>query len=185
MALSDKNKQLLLVIGILGGAVLVILVYFGMMNIRPKTKELLAETEKFQTELKKNKEDLERFKRVIADVESRNKVIAAFQRVESRLPTRQDPIEVFQILRQYFDGTDVQFTYLEPGRQTNRGRYFEYPFVVRGRARYHEFGQLVNLIECNPNRLMHVNSFKLTNDARRPSIHPMEVGISTFTIRTR
>ena len=185
MNLSPKNKQTLIVAGVLGGAIFLIVLYFGFMMILPQAKEMAAETEKVKTAREKNEQDLKKFKELIGNTALRTEVTETFSRVSSRLPREQDPIEVFGLLRGYFEGTDVQFTYLEPGKQTSRGRYFEYPFVIRGRARYHEFGQLVNLIECNPNRLMYVNSFRLTNDARRPSIHPMEVGVSTFTFRAR
>lgn len=185
MNISQKNKQTLLVGGVLGGAILLIVLYFGFMIVLPEASANVVEAEKVRSTREKNEADLKKFKAMINDVEMRNQVNDAFARVSSRLPSQQDPIEVFALLRSYFEGTDVQFTYLEPGRQTSRGRYFEYPFIIRGRARYHEFGQLVNLIECNPSRLMYVNSFRLTNDARRPSIHPMEVGVSTFTFRVR
>ncbi|MBI1293240.1 type 4a pilus biogenesis protein PilO [bacterium] len=185
MVLSPKNKQTLLVGGVLGGAILLIVLYFGFMMVLPEANAQMAEAEKVKTARIKNEADLKKFRELINNVELRTQVNETFTRVSSRLPSEQDPIEVFGLLRSYFEGTDVQFTYLEPGRQTSRGRYFEYPFVIRGRARYHEFGQLVNLIECNPNRLMYVNSFRLTNDDRRPSIHPMEVGVSTFTFRSR
>lgn len=185
MALNEKNKQTLLAGGILGVAILVIIIYFGLTMVRPQVDKQKADIAKLETDIKKNRAELNRLKNFINDEGSRGEVIATFERISSRLPPQQDPFEVFELLRDYFEGTDVVFTYLEPGRQTSRGRYFEYPFIIRGSARYHEFGQLVNLIECNPSRLMHVNSFRLTNNDRRPSIHPMELGISTFTFQQK
>lgn len=181
MAMTEKNKQALLVGGILGGAIFIILVYFGMTTTLPKIKTMQEETEKAKTSAAAAQKKVADYKALLADKARYEQVQEAFMRVSSRLPSLQDPVDVFELLKGFFEGTDVQFSYLEPGRQTKRGKYMEYPFVIRGTARYHEFGQLVNLIECNPDRLMHVSTFKLANNDRRPSIHPMQVGIATFT----
>jgi Tfp pilus assembly protein PilO len=181
MALTEQNKQALLVGGILGGAIFIIIVYFMVMTILPKVGNMKADAAKLTTQKIANQKTLKGYKEYLSDKEKSQKIEDAFQIVQQRLPSNQDPIEVFDLLRGYFEGTDVQFTYIEPGTEQNRGRFREYPFVIKGSARYHEFGQLINLIECNPDRLMRVTSFRLVNNSKRPSIHPMEVGISTFT----
>jgi Tfp pilus assembly protein PilO len=180
MAMSPKTKQPLLLISIFGGTVLLIILYYHFALSAPKIKGMNTEREKVETKTKNDKAELDRFRAFIKDEVARAEVYAAFERISTRLPSNQDPVEVFELLREYFEETDVEFTYLEPGKATNRVKYMEFPFKIRGSARYHEFGQFVNLIECNPRRLMHVNSFNLTNNDTRPSIHPMEVGISTF-----
>lgn len=181
MALSDNNKQALLVGGILGGAVFIILAYFAFQSILPEVKKYQADREKLATKLAADKKRLDGYKKELGDVEGRRKIEEAFRDVASRLPVSQDPFEVFDLLRTYFEGSDIQFTYLEPGIEKNRGKFKEYPFAVKGTARYHEFGQLINLIECNPDRLMRVTDMKMINNNKRPSIHPMEVVIATFT----
>lgn len=181
MAMTEKNKQAALVAGILGGAVFLVVCYFHFFTVVPEAGQNAAKVAKLQKEIADNRKQLKDFEMYLADKELRREVEETFSRVNSRLPSNQDPIEVFDILRGYFEGTDVAFSYLEPGVPVPRGRVSERPFTIRGLARYHEFGQLVNLIECNPERLMRVVSFKLTNNPKRPSIHPMEVGIATFT----
>lgn len=181
MTLTEKNKQALLVGGILGGAILVILIYFWMVQINPKITNYNKQSDALVSKNKANQEKLSKYKALLADKSKKQKLEADFALIASRLPNNQDPIQIFDILRGYFEGTDVQFTYLEPKAQVNRGRFMEYPFIIRGTARYHEFGQLLNLIECNPERLMRVTAFKFSNNDKRPSLHPMEVGISSFT----
>lgn len=181
MALSEKNKQGLLVGGIFGGALLIIIVYFGFMMIRPKVAGWDKQSEELTSKADTTEKKIKEYRDLLADTRTRIQIEDQFTRIARRLPSNQDPIEIFEILRSYFEGSAVVFNYLEPGVAKNRGAFTEYPFTIRGSARYHEFGQLVNLIECNPERLMHVTNLRLTNNERRPSIHPMEVGIATFT----
>jgi len=181
MAMTEKNKQTMLVAGILGGAVLIAVLYFAWLRILPGISDARKKTEELEAKHKKNVEEMKKFKAQLDDTANQARVQETFARISSRLPPQQDPIDVFEVLRGYFEGTDVMFTSLEPGTQARRGKIMEYPFTIRGSARYHDFGQLINLIECNPERLMHVTSFTLKNSDKRPSHHPMTVTISTFT----
>lgn len=179
--LTEKNKQALIVGCILGSAILIIIIYFGFMFIKPEVDRLAQETEKLEAEYSANKKTLDDYKKYLADTKLKGQVEDAFSRVSSRLPALQDPIEVFDLLRDYIEGSDVTFTLLEPKPAKTRERFTEYPFALKGTARYHEFGQLVNLIECNPDRLMRVTDFLLTNNDKRPSVHPMEINLTTYT----
>lgn len=181
MNISEKNKQVLLAGSIIGAALLLIMGYFHFMFIGPEVSKIDEEIQKLQAENRRNNEQLRTFRSFLEDEERRRLVEDQFERVAARLPSGQDPVIVFEILRGYFEGTDVQFTNLETLSSANRGRFTEYPFRIRGSARYHEFGQLVNLIECDPKRLMRINELRLTNNPNRPSIHPMELSLSTFT----
>jgi Tfp pilus assembly protein PilO len=181
MYISPKNKQALIVGGILGTALLVIIVYMGFMFVRDDIAQKKTQTETKRTELRAAKQKLAQYQAYLQDENTRRQVQEAFFQVASRLPDSQDPIEIYELFRDYLEGTDVALSFLEPGSSTRRERFTEYPYTIRGSARYHEFGQFVNLIECNPQRLMRVTNFKLTNNEKRPSIHPMEVGITTFT----
>lgn len=178
---NEKQKQSLLVGGILGGAILVIVIYFAVIKIMPQIAAFDKQAADLNDKANKDEKKLKEYQAALKDENIRKGLEEQFSRIVSRLPSNQDPLQVFELLRSYFEGTDVQFSYLDPRPQTGRGRFLEYPFIIRGSARYHEFGQLVNLIECNPDRLMRVTSMKLTNNDRRPSVKNMEVGISTFT----
>ena len=179
--LTEKNKQALIVGCILGSAILIIVVYFGFMFVEPNVKVLNDQSDKLDTEYTANQKTLTEYKQYLADTKLRDQVEDAFSRVSSRLPAMQDPVEVFDLLRDYIEGSDVTFTVLEPKPALNRERFTEYPFTLKGTARYHEFGQLVNLIECNPDRLMRVTDFSLANNDKRPSIHPMQINLTTYT----
>ncbi len=180
-ALTEQNKQALLLGGILGGAVFIIILYLAWWQVLPSTRKYSSDASRMETQIAEDEKKIARFTAFLKNDEGRRQLQEAFEVVQSRLPTNQDPIEIYDLLRGYFEGTEVQFSFLEPKPEANRGRFREYPFTFKGTARYHEFGQLINLIECNPDRLMRVTDFKLINNAKRPSIHPMEVNFSTFT----
>ncbi len=181
MQFTEQNKQALIAGLILGVAILVVLILVGFMFVLDEARSAQNETERLQTQIRQDRQNLSRIESFLEDDQTYRQVEEAFARVSARLPSDQDPFETFETLRGYFEGTAVTFTRIEPRSSENRGRYTEYPFTIRGSARYHEFGQLVNLIECDPNRLMHVTNFRLQNSERRPSLHPMEVGIVTFS----
>jgi Tfp pilus assembly protein PilO len=180
-ALSEKQKQALLVGGIAGLAILLIAGYFYLMFVRPEVQEWNAERVKLEKEVRDNTRTIKNYNELLADKSRVQALESQFSEIAKRLPAEQDPIEVFDLLRGYFEGTDVGFTFLDPGLAVNHNKFTEFPFTIRGTARYHEFGQLVNLVECNPDRLMRVSNFRMTNNNVRPSIHPMEIGITTFT----
>lgn len=181
MVLTEKNKQALIVGGILGGMILIIVLYFAFLYVMPGVSKANSEVAKLEQQIARQEKQIDDFETKLADQEAQRAIKEQFARIEQRLPSDQDPIEIFDLLNSYFEGSEVGFTYLEPGALTKRGVFTEFPFTIRGSARYHEFGQLVNLVECNPDRLMHVTSFELSNNPNRPSIHPMEIGIATFT----
>lgn len=183
--MNDKNKQILMVGGILGAAIFVVVAYFAFMNVLPEARKKQSKATELRADVEKKKKELAAVEARLSDPTQMRQMEERFLRISARLPPSQDPIDVFELFRGYFAGTDVSFTRLFPGTPTTAARYREYPFSVSGTARYHDFGQLVNLVESNPDRLMHVTGFKLTNNNRRPSIHPMEIGISTFTLVER
>lgn len=181
MQMTEKNKQALIAGSILGIAVLAVLLVFGFTYVFAEVASARQDVDRLRTQIRNDEQTLARIESFLEDDESFRQIEEAFARVSSRLPQDQDPFETFETLRGYFEGTAVSFTRIEPRSSVSRGRFSEHPFTIRGSARYHEFGQLVNLIEADPNRLMHVTNFRLSNSERRPSLHPMEVGIVTFS----
>ncbi len=171
-----------MVIGILGGMFVIIIVYIYLMFAKPSIDTNRDETEKLTTQIDANKAKIAEFEAFLADETRKQEVEALFAALTRRLPSDPDPFRVFDLLRDAFDGTGVNFTRLEPTESKSYGPLSYHPFKISGSARYHEFGQLVNFVECNPERLMRVATLTLRNSNSRPSIHPMEIGIGTFTL---
>jgi Tfp pilus assembly protein PilO len=69
---------------------------------------------------------------------------------------------------------------VKPVSPQNRVQYTEIPYTIEAHGRYHEIGQFLTLIEQNPQRFMRLRNFTAENNLERPSIHPVQMEISTF-----
>ena len=102
------------------------------------------------------------------------------QKVIQRLPSRPDApgflVALVSILRQ----TGIIQRSVTPEETVNRTQYTEIPYEIDAFGRYHELGQFLTLVEQNPARFMRVKAMRVSNNLARPSIHPIELQISTF-----
>ena len=119
------------------------------------------------------------------NLEQLKKKAEYLKRIERKLPDRPDAPGFFQALTRILEVTRVTYSELTPLQQVVRTVYTEIPYRVKCRARYHDFGQFLNLIEENPDRFMRVKTFTIDNDDLRPSLHPIEVEIGTFMFNSK
>lgn len=181
--MSEKNRQLALVFGILGVLGIGFMIYFHFQFLMPDIRRWNAETEKFRGETTKANQEITKFKALIADTSERERMRGIVEAAKLRLPSDPEELGFFELLRDSLRRTGVTTSLVSPQRLVSRELYEEIPYLVRGAARYHELGQFLNVIECNPKRLMRVQRFRVTNNDKRPSIHPVEVGIATFRFK--
>lgn len=178
--MTEKNKQAL-TIGVIVGILLAGLVaYYYFMMVRPEVIASQKRQDGLKVEIKKNQDRLAELNAYLADKNERERLVAELEAAKRRLPSDPEAIEFLDILRTSLTRTGVTFTYVGQKPMVSRGLYREIPYDVRASARYHEFGQFLNLIECHPDRFMRINAFTVTKNDKRPSIHPISVGISTF-----
>jgi Tfp pilus assembly protein PilO len=102
------------------------------------------------------------------------------EEVASKLPSTVAPQEFYRAFEQILATTRVDYSELSQQALLERTVYTEIPYKIVGRGRYHDFGQFLNLVEENPNRLMRVKTFVIENDDNRPSVHPLQVELATF-----
>ncbi|MBX3730155.1 MAG: type 4a pilus biogenesis protein PilO [Candidatus Sumerlaeia bacterium] len=180
MHFTEKQKQVLTVGLLLCGVLLIFTLYFQFMFF----KEAVEEARKAQTaasaEITKLNGDIKRMQDFIRNDEELKRLQARVEVAKRRLPSDPQAIQFLEVLRDSLQKTNVSFTRIEKLATVNRRLYEEIPYRVRGAARYHEFGQFINLIECHPERFMRVSEFTLDNNDARPTIHPMNIRISTF-----
>ncbi len=93
-----------------------------------------------------------------------------------RCVDRSDATTVSKTLR----SSGIVTSKVAPEKLSIYSGYTEIPYTVKAQGRYHEFGQLLNLLEENPDRFMRVKSLTISNNPRQPSHHPIDVGIATF-----
>lgn len=180
--LTEKNKQALIVGVVLGALLLFLIGYFYFISVKPALAAGVKARAKLTTDVEALEKQMKAMQELINDKEKLADMERVVATARKRLPNDEQAIEFLGILRDSLAKTGVSQNMISKEKTLKRSVYSEIPYKIKGSARYHEFGQFVNLIECNPERFMRVTDFKLSNNNKRPSIHPMDVGISTFML---
>jgi len=166
--LTEKNKQALIVGVVLGALLLFLLGYFYFISVKPA----LAAGQKSRVKLTADVEALEKQMKAMQELINNKEKLADMERVvataRKRLPNDEQAIEFLGILRDSLAKTGVSQNMISKEKTLKRAVYSEIPYKIKGSARYHEFGQFVNLIECNPERFMRVTN-AWTNSRKRRS----------------
>lgn len=102
------------------------------------------------------------------------------EEVAAKLPSTVAPQEFYRALEEILKVTRMSYSELSQLSLLERAVYTEIPYQIVGTGRYHDFGQFLNLIEENPNRLMRIKTFVIENDDTRPSVHPLKIQLATF-----
>jgi Tfp pilus assembly protein PilO len=180
MPLSEQDKKSLIV-GIFIAVVLAAAIgYYYLMIIKPQIMKNEKEAEELGREIAKLKgeygemQDLMKQKDVI---EQQMKIV---EEAAKRLPRSPDAPGFLEELINVLRITGVTNNRVIQRAAVARHLYAEIPYEIVCSSRYHELGHFLNLIEENPRRFMRVDSFRITNDNNRPSVHPITVEISTF-----
>ncbi len=184
MAMSDKNRQLVTVIVLLGVLLTAGSVYFYFMMAKPAIESAEKSTEATKKKIADMEAEKAKIKAFLADRSKIEELAKTVDRAKQRLPNNTQEAEeqgFYKIVEDSLRRTGASMSRLAPKEPINRNLYFEIPYEIKGAARYHEFGQLLNVIECNPARLMRVSTFAIKNDAKRPSIHPIDLTVKTYT----
>jgi Tfp pilus assembly protein PilO len=180
MNFTEQQKSQMLIIGFLGLALIAVLAWYHLMFARPKIEELNQQTSTLERQVAQKEAELKEIQTLLAQrerLEERRRMIA---RVMRRLPSTPDApgflISLVEVLRQ----TGIIQRLVKPEATRNRVDYTEIPYSVSAFGRYHELGQFLTLVEQNPDRFMRVRQMTVTNTIARPSIHPIEIEITTF-----
>ncbi len=120
-----------------------------------------------------------------ANVEKLKEKQRLLAEVAAKLPSTVAPQEFYRALEEILKITRMSYTELSQLPLLERAIYTEIPYQIVGSGRYHDFGQFLNLVEENPNRLMRVKTFVIENDDARPSVHPVKVQLATFKFNTK
>lgn len=102
------------------------------------------------------------------------------EEVAAKLPSTVAPQEFYRAFEEILKVTRISYSELTQLPLLERQVYTEIPYQIVGRGRYHDFGQFLNLVEENPNRLMRIKTFVIENDDAHPSVHPIKVQLATF-----
>ncbi len=181
--MNEKQKQALTV-GLIFAVLLGFIIgYWYMMSVRETIERSIKKQEELAAEIKSNEARLKEIRDFMENKDELEEMLARVEKAKRRLPDDPEAIEFLAILTDSLNKTGVSVSEVSPRDPINRTMYVEIPYFIKGSARYHEFGQLLNLIECHPDRFMRVSTFKMFKNDQRPSIHPVEAQIATFMFK--
>jgi Tfp pilus assembly protein PilO len=152
---------------------------------KPAITTAKATIEKTNTEITGLRERMKEMEVSAANMEELKRKQKLLAEVAAKLPSTIAPQEFFHALDKILQVAQIDVSELQPESLLPREIYTEIPYKIIGRGRYHDFGQFLNLIEENPDRLMRVKTFTIENDDNRPSIHPMTVELATFKLEKK
>ena len=178
---KDVVKAGLILAVVLFGAV-VYYYFYIVMEQQKRDKESIAVIDK---DIKALKDEDRKITIAFANIDELKRKAEYLKLIERKLPDRADSQGFYQALTKILEVTNVSYSELVPKKQEVRSVYTEIPYEVNCRARYHDFGQFLNLIEENPDRFMRVKTFTIDNDDARPSVHPTKVDIGTFMFNSK
>lgn len=148
------------------------------------TKPEIEQSETALTKISGEISDLKKQMREMADaaahLESLKEKQRLLEEVSAKLPSSVAPQEFYRAFEDILKVTRLSYSELNQLPLLERTVYTEIPYQIVGRGRYHDFGQFLNLIEENPNRLMRIKTFVIENDDATPSVHPLKVQLATF-----
>lgn len=180
MQFTESQKSQLLMIGFIGTVLIVVVLYFNFVIGRNKVRTYEQQTAQVELKIGETKRDLSEIRELLAQedlLEEQRQMIA---KVTQRLPSQPDAPGFLMALVSIVRTTGIIQELVKPDKTIDRVQYTEIPYNIEAYGRYHELGQLLTLVEQNPKRFMRIKSVKLTTSLERPSIHPIELKISTF-----
>lgn len=183
MVISDQDKKALQIGGTIAVILLFVFVYYYFFMAKITIKRIELKT----TAINKDISDIEKKLGLVRSFENRKSEIEALsQRVietGKRLPTSLEPSVFYSALVDILKETGLAYQEIAPESPVARTLYTEIPYKITLSSSYHDLGQFLNLVEENPKRVMRVNQFRIRNDVKQPSVHPISLRLSTFLLK--
>ena len=148
--------------------------------VKPDVEAANAKVVQLKDEIGKLDAQIKEMDVAAANLEKMKEKLKMLEEVAAKLPSSIAPEEFFKAFEQILSTTRISYSELKPLPVLPRTIYTEIPYQLSGNGRYHDFGQFLNLVEENPNRLMRIKTFVIENDDSRPSIHPLNLQLATF-----
>ncbi len=150
--------------------------FFVKADIEKKEKQIAQ----LNGEIKKLDQQLRDIEAQLGNPEELKLKKEFLEKIAAKLPDSPDAPGFFEALRDILSATNIEYTELVPEKHNSYSIYTEIPYKIKCKARYHDFGHFLNLIEENPKRFMRVKTFTIENQDNRPSIHPVTIDVATF-----
>jgi Tfp pilus assembly protein PilO len=182
MALAEQDKKTLQIGLFLAAAILAAAMYCHHMFFKETREATLAEIEEINGDIRAQRalrDDL----LALADRKEEIEALAAkVLEASRRLPDERNAQEFYSALVHMLHTTGVNYDSVRPQPDRPRQLYTEIPYTVDANSAFHEFGKFLNLIEENASRFMRVSHLDIENDRSRPTVHPVNLEITTFML---
>jgi Tfp pilus assembly protein PilO len=157
--------------------------YYFVMIVKPQIAKNERDKGDLTMEIAKLRGEYDGMRELMEQKDTIQRQMKIVQEAAKRLPQTPDAPGFLEELISVLRTTGVTNNRIIQRPAAARHLYAEIPYEVVCSSRYHEFGHFLNLIEENPQRFMRIDSFRITSDLKRPSVHPVTVQISTFMFK--
>lgn len=185
MTFTEQEKKVLFLGAFIAAMMVAGSLYYYVMFVKKEVAANAEKVVKIRKEIKVVEKELNDMKRFMGKEEEVTNMRKIVESTTKRLPSSHNEYEFLSLLINILRVSKVNQHFLKPSAYVAQTLYTEIPYSIDLKARYHEFGSFLNLVEENPDRFIRVNSFQISNDKDRPSIHPIKVVISTFMFNRR
>lgn len=180
MAMSEKDKATLFLGLMIPAIIFGIGFYYDWQILKPQRLQLATQTAEMEKKIKDLNTELRDMNQALAQKEQIIKLRNAVVERAKRLPPIIDMQDNLRQINRMVTDTGVKANEVSPKAYRAQSLYTDYPYDIKGTARYHEFGLLLNLIELNKDRLFRVKQFDLRNDKTEPIVHPFDLTMATY-----
>ncbi|MCX8036522.1 MAG: type 4a pilus biogenesis protein PilO [Candidatus Sumerlaeia bacterium] len=178
---SKQDKKILQAALVGGGIAVVGLIYYVMVYV---SKEVASYEKAIKTSndtYKKKQAELDDLRRWEQRKEEINALVNDLMEKVKRLPRSVEASDFFRILRDCVHRTNLSEIKVGRLKTVDMGAYNEIPYMVSCRARYHDLGQFLALIEQHSQQIMRIKTMDVYVDMKkRPSRHHVNLQIATF-----
>lgn len=184
-SLTPKERDVVKALFILAVFCVAGLGYYFYWFVKPQMKLDADAVKKLNVEIKELDSRLAQMDEAEKNMAALKEKQAVLQQISAKLPNSIDAPGFYQALVKILQVTRVEYSSLRQLKEIVHSVYTEIPYSIVCRARYHDFGHFLNLIEENPDRFMRVKTFSVENQDKRPSVHPVTVQIATFMFNSK
>ncbi|HUT24257.1 MAG TPA: type 4a pilus biogenesis protein PilO [Sumerlaeia bacterium] len=187
MAFNQEQKKAFMAVVIFGVIGLILMAYFWFMVFKGRVQGDKDKAVELRAELKKVESKLREIQKLrdLTQTPEYEELKRAIDEVSKLLPKSAESPEFLRELGGILRSTDIRQKRLARGALQEFALFTEIPYAIEVNGPYHEFGQFLNLVEENKGRFMRVRNLTVSNDAARPSRHPISVDIATFMFKER
>jgi len=176
---SEADKRILRPILIGGAVILAALLYYSWVT-NDEAKSMDDRIASLKEQSKAKEAELTEIKRWESRAPEIEDIVKDLQEKVKRLPRTVEASDFFRILRDCVLMTNLTDISVGRVKRANMGAYEEIPYVIDCRARYHELGQFLAIVEQHSQQIMRVRRLDILEDVGRPSRHKVSMEIATF-----